>query len=132
MEDVKEPGKLAGSEFLRWVSLVLNDDSFTKQSDGHAEVMAFQRFARLGLEKGRTFDPASLDPAIKTAVDAGIDDGRHAVQELMAKGSGILRNNWEFLSDLGYKDSDWLNRARNGYIALLAPTPSRSHTGAFA
>src|SRR5262245_9897951 len=40
MEDVKEPGKLAGGEFLRWVSLALNDDSFTKQTDGHAEVMA--------------------------------------------------------------------------------------------
>ena len=34
-------------------------------------------------------------------------------------------------SDLGYKDTDWLERARYGLIAVLAPVPSRSHTGAF-
>ena len=39
MEEVREPGKLTGVEFLRWVSLVLNDPSFTKQSDGHKEIL---------------------------------------------------------------------------------------------
>ena len=31
-------------------------------------------------------------------------------------------------SDLGYKDTDWLDRARFGLIAVLGPVPSRSHT----
>ncbi len=50
MDAVEKPGRLKGIEFLRWVSLVLNDPTFTKQTDGHAEIEAFARFARLGLE----------------------------------------------------------------------------------
>ena len=49
----------------------------------------------------------------------------------MEKGSGVERNGWGLSSDLGYKDTDWLERARYGLIAVLAPVPSRSHTGAF-
>jgi hypothetical protein len=129
MEAVMAPGRLAGADFMRWVSLVLNDDSFTKQADGHKEVMAFDRFAKVGLAPGKTFDPATLDQPILEALSAGIDDGKQAVQELIVKGKGVIRNGWQFESDLDYKDSDWLSRARNGYIALLAPVPSRSHIG---
>ena len=55
MDAVKEPGRLKGTEFLRWVSLVLNDPTFTKQIDGHAEIGAFARFARLGLKSRPDF-----------------------------------------------------------------------------
>ena len=37
---------------------------------------------------------------------------------------------WRLASDLGYKDTDWPMRAGNGLIAVLAPVPSGSHTGA--
>jgi hypothetical protein len=40
-------------------------------------------------------------------------------------------NGWLLSSDLGFKDSDWVGRARYGPIAVLGPVPSRSHTGAF-
>ena len=33
METVKEPGRLTGVDFLRWVGLVLTDPIFTKQTD---------------------------------------------------------------------------------------------------
>ena len=48
---------------------------------------------------------------------------------LKEKGSGVDRNGCGLSSDLGYKDTDWLDRARYGLIAVLAPVPSRSHTG---
>ena len=131
MEAVKEPGKLSGVEFLRWVSLVLNDPVFTKQIDGHHEITAFTRFERLGLKAGQPFDPSKLSAELTTAINAGIEDGRKDVLALMAKGSGVERNGWGLSSDLGYKDTDWLDRARYGLIAVLAPVPSRSHTGAF-
>jgi hypothetical protein len=76
MENVKEPGKLKGMEFLRWVSLVLNDPTFTKQEDGYAERTAFQRFERLGLKAGQSFDPDKLPAEIRTAVEEGIDEAR--------------------------------------------------------
>ena len=122
MEAVKEPGKLGGVEFLRWVSLVLNDPVFTKQTDGHQEITAFTRFERLGLKTGQPFDPSRAIPGeLKTAIDAGIEDGRKDVLAQMAKGSGVERNGWGLSSDLGYKDTDWLERARYGLIAVLAP-----------
>jgi hypothetical protein len=131
MEAVKEPGKLGGVEFLRWISLVLNDPVFTKQTDGHHEITAFTQFERLGLKAGQPFDPSKLPADIATAVNSGIEDGRKAVMAQMEKGSGVERNGWGLSSDLGYKDTDWLERARYGLIAVLAPVPSRSHTGAF-
>ena len=124
METVREPGRLKGVDFLRWVSLVLNDTSFTKQTDGHKEIEAFARFKRLGLKAGETFDPEKLTPAIKAAVEEGIEDGRKDVLALMAKGVGVHRNGWEFFTDLGYKDTDWRQRALWGLIAIVGPVPS--------
>ena len=94
MATVKEPGRLKGVEFLRWVSLVLNDASFTKQTDGHQEIEAFARFKRLDLEAGKTFDPEKLTPTIKAAVEEGIEDGRKDVLAQIAKGFGVQRNGW--------------------------------------
>jgi hypothetical protein len=130
MESVKEPGHLKGVDFLRWVSLVLNDPSFTKQTDGHAEIEALAKFERLGLKAGQTFDPDKLPPAIKAAVEDGIDDGRKAVIARQSGAMGIDMNGWSLNTDLGYRDTDWLQRAFYGYIAVLGPIPSRSHTGA--
>jgi hypothetical protein len=131
METVKEPGRLKGVDFLRWVSLVLNDTSFTKQTDGHKEIEAFARFERLGLKAGETFDPEKMTPAIKAAVEEGIEDGRKDVLALLAKGVGVRRNGWEFFTGLGCKDTDWRERALWGLIAIGGPVPSRSHTPAF-
>ena len=129
METVKEPGKLAGVEFLRWVGLVLNDPSFTKQTDGHKEIEAFKRFERLGLKAGVSFDPDQFSPEIVTAIEEGIEEAKNDIQALSEKGVGFNKNGWDFTSDLDYKDTDWLTRARYGLIAVLAPVPSRSHTG---
>jgi hypothetical protein len=132
MDAVKEPGRLRGVEFLRWVSLVLNDPTFTKQTDGHVEIEAFARFARLGLKAGQTFDPGKLSAEMKAAIEAGIEDGRKEVLALIESDGGLQMNGWTFFTDLGYKDTDWSNRARFGYIAVLGPIPCGSHTAAFS
>jgi hypothetical protein len=131
MEEIREPGRLTGIDFLQWVSLVLNDPSFTKQIDSHQEIVAFLKFERLGLKAGEPFDPAALSPKIVTAIEAGIEEGRQEVLALISEGVGVERNGWYFSNDLDYSDSDWLQRARYGLTAVLAPVPSRSHTPAF-
>jgi len=131
METVAEPGKLSGVDFLRWVSLVLNDPSFTKQTDGHKEISALARFERLGLKTGSPFDPATLTPEIVAAIEGGIEDGKKDALALSNEGAGVERNGWDFSSDLDYRDTDWRQRARYGLIAVLAPVPSRSHVGTF-
>ena len=130
MEKITEPGKLEGMEFLRWVSLVLNDSSFTKQADGHREVVAFSQFERLGLTTSTPFDPTGLSPEIAKAVEEGIAEAKAEALSLYAKGAGVERNGWNFSTDLGYKDTDWRWRAAYGLVAVLAPVPSRSHVGA--
>jgi hypothetical protein len=130
MEKVREPGKLTGVDFLRWVSLVLNDPSFTKQTDSHREVTAFARFERLGLKAGTPFDPAGLTPEVAAAVEAGIEDGKKEVLDGMAMNFTEGRNGWKFDNDLGYKDTNWQWRAWAGLQAVLSPVPSRSHTAA--
>ena len=131
METVRVPGHLQGLDFLRWASLVLNDPVFTKQADSHQELVAFTRFERLGLKTGSSFDPSVFPPEIVKAIESGIEDGRNEVKALIAKESEINRNGWGLFTDLGYQDTDWLDRARYGYIAVLGPVPSRSHTAAF-
>jgi hypothetical protein len=131
MDAVNEPGRLKGTEFLRWVSLVLNDPTFTKQTDGHAEIGALARFARIGLKAGQTFDPDKLSAEIKAAIEAGIEDGHKEVLALIESDAGLQMNGWTLFTDLGYKDTDWLNRARFGYIAVGGPIPCGSHTAAF-
>ncbi|MNO59083.1 hypothetical protein D3C76_496630 [compost metagenome] len=130
MEKIVAPGRLRGTEFLQWVSLILNDPTFTKQVDSHKEVQAFAHFERLGLKAGQTFDPASLSPEIRAAVEAGIEDGLKDVKGLLAKGTGIPMATWSLSTDLSYKDTNWLRRASSGYVAVLGPIPSRSHTAA--
>jgi hypothetical protein len=129
MENVREPGKLKGVEFLRWVSLVLNDPTFTKQEDGYKERTALPRFEKLGLKAGVQFDPSNLSVDLVSAIDAGIDEGRkEATQAFLGQGRDM--KGWRLSTDLGYKDTDWVMRAGYGFIALLAPVPSRSHVGA--
>ena len=128
METVKEPGKLKGTDFLRWVSLVLNDKSFTKQEDGYHERDAFARFEKLGLKAGAPFDPSKLPADVVAAVEAGIEEGRkEATQAFLGVGKDM--KGWRLGTDLGYKDTNWVLRAGNGLIAVLAPVPSRSHVG---
>jgi len=130
MERLPEPDKLAGMEYLQWVWAVLNDRSFTKKRDSLSEQRAFEGFARIGLREGRAFDPERLSPALREAVEAGIEDGRKAALEAFASADNprhIDMNGWQLETDLGYRDSDWVARAGNGLIAILAPVPSRSH-----
>ena len=68
---------------------------------------------------------------VLAAAEAGIEDGRNAVIARISQVTGIDMNGWSLTTDLDYKDTDWLDRARHGYMAIFAPVPSRSHTGAF-
>lgn len=132
MAQVSAPGRLRGTDFLRWVSLVLNDPSFTKQDDGYQERLAFERFARVGLKAGQAFEPERYPAAIRAALEAGIEDGVQAVKARIAQGLGTaMGNGWTLSSDLEYQDTDWLLRAVYGSITIAAPVPSRSHTAAF-
>lgn len=130
MESVRAPGRLRGMELLRWVSLVMQDLTFTKQTDSYQEHQAFADFARIGLRADQAFDPAALSPAIRAALEAGIEDGVSEIKARMALGKDVDMNGWRLSTDMGYHDSDWNRRARSGMFSVLGPVPTRSHTAA--
>ena len=129
MQTVRGPGTLKGVDFLRWVSLVLNDKSFTKQEDSYQERNAFARFEKLGLKAGVPFDPSKLSTDIVAGVEAGIEEARNEAAQSFST-SGRDMKGWNLATDLGYRDTDWVTRAGFGLLAVLGPVPSRSHTAA--
>ena len=50
-----------------------------------SEKAALDRFARIGIGPGRAFDAATLDPAIREAIEAGIKEGNDKLQAAIAK-----------------------------------------------
>ena len=51
MATVQEPGSFKDVDFPRCASPVLDDSSFTEQTDSYREVTAFERFERPGLTR---------------------------------------------------------------------------------
>lgn len=70
-----------------------------------SEVALRERFAKIGIEGGKTFDPAKLSPAMKTAIEQGRADALQAyaggVKEFIAGKitSGDLFGSREYLKD---------------------------------
>jgi hypothetical protein len=50
-----------------------------------SEKATFERFAKIGIGPGRAFDAATLDPATKEAIQAGIKEGNDRLQATLAK-----------------------------------------------
>src|SRR5262249_11567576 len=50
-----------------------------------SETALMARFARLGIVQGKTFDPATLPPDIRTAVEAGMADAWRSFTEFKDK-----------------------------------------------
>ena len=70
-----------------------------------SEVALRERFARIGIEGGKTFDPSKLSPEIKTAIEAGRADALAAFAGAVKKmdegkiTSGDVFGSREFLGD---------------------------------
>jgi hypothetical protein len=50
-----------------------------------SEKPAMERFARIGIGPGRAFNGATLDPATRDAIEAGVKDGNDRLQATIAK-----------------------------------------------
>jgi hypothetical protein len=61
--------------FIDYLNFILR---FTPPVD--SEKASFERFAKIGIGPGRAFDPATVDPKVKQAVEDGIKDGQAKLQ----------------------------------------------------
>ena len=81
------------------------------------------RLKRLGIEPGKSFDPATLDPAIRSALDRAATDGlKHMYQKLPTLARIV--NGWQMNTDtMGVYGNYYLKRALIALAGLGANQP---------
>ncbi len=131
MAEISDLAKtMQGVDFLRLVSLVINDPTLTQRTDSLKERELLRRLARIGLRKGTAFDPTRLTALQRRAVEEG-----HRLARIEARAaferSLIDMNGWKLQTSLDYDESDFPLRAGAADIAWGSPVPYQSHTIAF-
>lgn len=108
------PGKDQESpEFFNQLAFLLQ---FT-QPPHSSETALMQRFARLGIEPGKPFDPGMLSPELQAAVKQGVADGQKQIDDKRASLGGktdMLFGNREFLKN------DYVARATGTQVGIGA------------
>ena len=80
------------------------------------------RLARIGMERGKPYDLATLDPAIRAAVEAGAADGLK-LMEARGDAIGKMVNGWQINTNLGVYGNDYFTRAVVAQRGLGANQP---------
>ena len=81
-----------------------------------------RRLERIGVERGKPYDLAALDPAIRAAVEAGAADGLKLMEE-RGDAIGKMVNGWQINTNLGVYGNDYFARAVVAQRALGANQP---------
>jgi len=80
------------------------------------------RLERIGIERGKPYDLATLDPAIRTAVEEGAGDGLKLMEE-RGGAIGKMVNGWQINTNLGVYGNDYFARAVVAQRGLGANQP---------
>ena len=80
------------------------------------------RLERIGIERGKPFDLASLDPGIRAAVEEGAADGLRLMNE-RGGSIGKMVNGWQINTSLGVYGNDYFERAVVAQRGLGANQP---------
>ncbi len=82
-----------------------------------------QRMARIGLEPGKSFDLAAVDPAVREALD-GVPREAQALMAWKLKSLARVVNHWSMNTDtMGVYGNDYLKRAIVAQLGLGANQP---------
>lgn len=80
------------------------------------------RLERIGMERGKAYDLATLDPTIRAAVEAGAADGLK-LMEARGDSIGKMVNGWQINTNLGVYGNDYFTRAVVAQRGLGANQP---------
>jgi len=83
------------------------------------------RLERIGIQRGKPFDVAALDPAIRAAVEEGAADGLRLMEE-RGDAIGKMVNGWQINTNLGVYGNDYFVRAVVAQRGLGANQPQDS------
>lgn len=98
-----DPAKARTHDFIGYLNFMLQ----LAEPPDPSEVALRKRFATIGIEPGKAWDPAKVAPATLAAIDAGVKDGQTAIDALAAK---TFDTNGLFGSRAQLKNN-YLNRA---------------------
>ena len=113
----EQVNRLSATEYFTLLAALMKDNPPAK-----ADAPMVAELKRLGIEPGKDFDPAKLDPAAAKALD-GVP--KIAVERIMAhfKKAGTDANGWLFTTRAGLYGTDYLQRAFVTAIGLGANRP---------
>jgi hypothetical protein len=80
------------------------------------------RLARIGIEPGKPFPPAGMSPETIAAIEAGIQDGRAAVDQASAAGTSSIG----FLGSREQLKNNYLNRAVGCKMGINGNSPEEA------
>ena len=121
----KEPGIPAAGENTELDYFVaLNTLMSAEPPNADNEKEYIKRFEAINVGPGQTFDPATLDPAMRDALLAGIESAKEKVKEEQTEGSGSVINGWNFSSEEeGAYGDNYLLRAASVELGGIIPRP---------
>jgi len=116
---VEQVARMDAATFFARLNAVMKDNP-----PASADADAIKRFAAIGIEPGKSFDSAKLDPRIAKAVERGARAGREKIVAEAKKPLGSTVNNWSVMIDkMGRYGTDFSFRAVIAFIALGANLP---------
>ena len=116
-------------DYFQLLSLAINDPTMTKRTDSRKEVETLSRLAAIGLAEGAVFDAETLDPSVKSALEAGFEAGKEEVKTAVREGMTPM-NGWMVTKDMGNFGTDYLTRAAIADAGWAGPE-AKSHTAGF-
>lgn len=111
-----DPGKVKDANFIGYFNALM------AQSEVHpTEAALFKKFARIGIEPGKPFNPDNYDPEIIAAINEGIKAGRDKFIDESSR-LGQRKNGWQLVSGaFGTREAmqgKYLTRAAAAYFGL--------------
>lgn len=110
------PQKISNENFITYFNALM------AQSKIHPEEQElFNKFAKIGIEPGKTFNPEDFDPKIIEAINEGIKSGMEKIKEESMK-LGKRQNGWQLIAGVfGTREAmkgKYLTRAAAAYFGL--------------
>lgn len=110
------PEKVSNENFIGYFNALM---AMAKIHPSEKEL--FEKFAKIGIEPGKPFNPDDYDSEVITAINEGIQSGMEKIKEASMK-LGVRKNGWQLIADaFGTREAmqgKYLTRAAAAYFGL--------------